>query len=327
MDLAAIEYGPNNTRAISASDVGFRLAPRINAAGRMDIASDVVDLFLCRDPAQAQMLAAKLHRLNDDRRASEADALRCIDAHIEALAELPACFILDDLDVSPAWHRGVIGILASRVVDKTARPALVITHEDGQAYGSGRSIRGLHLLDALTAAHHQSPDQLLTRFGGHAHAVGFSLPSLLVPLLRERMQRIAQSHQVDNPSVEELACDVELSLGAITPPFLSALERLGPVGMGNPEPIFVSTNLRIAQPLKVIKDKHLKLCVEAEATRFNAMAWSRRTNWVDAAQAEGWGQDSRIDLAYRMRHNTHPDFGGWELEIVAMRSTTVLSPA
>jgi single-stranded-DNA-specific exonuclease len=321
MDLAAIDYGPANTRAISASDVGFRLAPRINAAGRMDVASDVVDLFLSRDPAQAKTLAAKLHRLNDDRRSSEADALRAIDAHIDALTDLPPCFILDDLDLSPAWHRGVIGILASRVVDKTARPALVITHEDGQAYGSGRSVKGFHLLDALTAAHHQSPDPLLTRFGGHAHAVGFSLPSPLVSILRERMQQIAQSHQGDTPIVEELACDIDVPLDVLTPAFLTALERLGPFGMGNPEPVFVTTGLRIAQPLKVIKDKHLKLCVEAGSTRFNAMAWTRRTNWVDTAQSEGWRQDSRIDLAYRMRHNTHPDFGGWELEVLAMRST------
>jgi single-stranded-DNA-specific exonuclease len=322
MDLAAIDYGPNNTRAISASDIGFRLAPRINAAGRMDVASDVVDLFLSRDPAQAKTLAAKLHRLNDDRRASESDALRFIDAHIDTLPELPACFILDDLDLSPAWHRGVIGILASRVVDRTGRPALVITHEDGQAYGSGRSVRGLHLLDALTAAHSQSPAHLLSRFGGHAHAVGFSLPSALVPTLRERMLLIASEHQGDQPIAEELACDVDVPLSAITPAFLAALERLGPFGMGNAEPVFVSTGLRIAQPLKVIKDKHLKLCVEAGGTRFNAMAWSRRTNWVEVAASEGWGQDSRIDLAYRMRHNTHPDFGGWELEIVGMRSST-----
>ena len=90
-----------------------------------------------------------------------------------------------------AWHRGVIGILASRVVDKTGRPALVITHEDGLAYGSGRSVSGFHLLDALTAVDGEGEERLFARFGGHAHAVGFSLASERVGELRERMERYA----------------------------------------------------------------------------------------------------------------------------------------
>ena len=176
MEVAQI---PAN-RAPTATEVGFRLAPRINAAGRMDIASDVVELFLTKEPSRAAELAGKLNRLNDDRRATEAKALESIEQQLENLrgldgAFLPECIILDD----PAWHRGVLGILASRVVDRTGRPALVLTHEDGQAHGSGRSIEGFHLLDALTAVHamqEQNGDagddgSLFTRFGGHAHAV------------------------------------------------------------------------------------------------------------------------------------------------------------
>src|SRR4029077_9347639 len=117
--------------------------------------------------------------LNQTRRATEAEALIAIEAQLESMRpsnpEAPepfpaACIILDD----PAWHRGVLGILASRVVDRTGRPALVLTHEEGHAHGSGRSIEGFHLLDALTAVHGElnSSDALFTRFGGHAHAVG-----------------------------------------------------------------------------------------------------------------------------------------------------------
>jgi single-stranded-DNA-specific exonuclease len=141
-------------RAPSAMEVGFRLAPRINAAGRMDVASDVVELLLTRDPAVADNLAEKLDRLNQERRATEAAALDAIETQLavikEQTGEYPSdCLILDD----PAWHRGVLGILASRVVDRTGRPALILTHKDGQAHGSGRSIPGFHLLDALTAVH------------------------------------------------------------------------------------------------------------------------------------------------------------------------------
>src|SRR5882757_5627269 len=160
-------------QAPSAVEVGFRLAPRINAAGRMDVADDVVELFLTRDAARAQTLAEKLDRLNQERRATEAHALDVIEEQLEFLrtpeGDFPAdCIILDD----PDWHRGVLGILASRIVDRTGRPALVLTHEDGQAHGSGRSVGGFHLLNALTAVHEASEADatgaLFSRFGGHA---------------------------------------------------------------------------------------------------------------------------------------------------------------
>jgi single-stranded-DNA-specific exonuclease len=314
MDLAGID----TSQPVSAADVGFRLAPRINAAGRMDVAGDVVEMFLSRDAEIAQGLAAKLHRLNDDRRASEAEALRTIEAQLEALAELPACFVLDDQEQALAWHRGVIGILASRVVDKTERPALVITHEDGQAYGSGRSVKGFHLLDALTAVHAENGDTLLTRFGGHAHAVGFALPSERVGELRERLQRYAAAH-AGEPVAEELACDAEVALSELTPEFLRMLERLGPFGMGNAEPVFVSRGVRLAGALKVIKERHLKLSVEDGGARFGGMAWSRRTDWPAEAQTGGWADGTVMDVAFRMRWNRHPDYGGWELEIVGLR--------
>jgi len=325
MELAQID----TTRPIAASDVGFRLAPRINAAGRMDIASDVVEMFLTQDASRARTLAEKLHRLNDERRATEAEALRVIEAKVDTMAEseagVPACLVLDDSAGSgSAWHRGVIGILASRVVDRTGKPALVLTHEDGVAYGSGRSVSGFHLLDALTAVNAESEAALLTRFGGHAHAVGFALPSGNVAGLRERMIRYAREAGRDVASPVEVEFDAELRLGEITPDFLGALEQLGPFGIGNADPLFVSWGLRIASVPKVVKERHLRLALEdvEDAVRFSGMAWSRKTNWAERALAEGWKQGGRLDVAYRLRQNLHPEFGGWELEIVALRATS-----
>jgi single-stranded-DNA-specific exonuclease len=322
MELSQIDI----TQAISATDVGFRLAPRINAAGRMDIASDVVEMFLSKDSHAARVLAEKLHRLNDERRATEAEALRGLEAQIEVLriAEggLAAVLVLDDGAGESRWHRGVIGILASRVVDRTGKPTLVLTHDEGEAFGSGRSVKGFHLLDALCAVHMEKADPLFTRFGGHAHAVGFSLRSEAVNELRERLMRYAAERQGDGQVVTDLKCDVEVRLGDLTPDFFAALEQLGPFGNGNAEPVLVSRGVRLTTALKVIKERHLRLSVEdaEDGARFAGMAWSRRTDWASKALKAGWVEGAMLDLAYRVRRNWHQDFGEWELEVVALRT-------
>jgi len=215
----------------------------------------------------------------------------------------------------------VIGILASRVVDKTGRPALVITHEDGLAYGSGRSVRGFHLLDALTAVDGEGAEKLFARFGGHAHAVGFSLASGRVGELRERMVRYATERQDVGDVAEELACDAEVRLGDLTEEFLAALEQMGPFGTGNPEPVFISRGVRLSAALKVIKERHLRVTVEdvTDGKSFGGMAWSRRTDWAAMAEEGGWSRGDLVDLAYRLWRNWHPTYGGWELEIVGIR--------
>ena len=316
MELAAIDV----TRPLSATDVGFRLAPRINAAGRMDIASDVVEMFLAQDPTVARVLAEKLHTLNDDRRATEAEALQAIESRLETMAKsvegMPACVVLDDT----SWHRGVIGILASRVVDRTGRPALVIAHEDGQAHGSGRSVKGFHLLDAITAVHASATGKLLDRFGGHAHAVGFSLGSARVAELRESMARFASDRTETSVEQEAMECEASVKFQELTPEFLDLVESMGPFGQGNPEPVFVSQGVRLVCPVKVIKDRHLRLLLEEEASarRFGGMAWSRRMLWASRATEEQWIPGDLFDIAFRLHRNWHPDFGGWELDIVAM---------
>ena len=308
--------GLDPAAGVSAYDVGFRLAPRLNAAGRMDIASDVVEMFLTREPQVARALAEKLHRLNDDRRATEAEALRAIETRLEqmaAAAALPWCVVLDD----PAWHRGVIGILASRVVDRTGRPTLVLAHEGEQAYGSGRSVSGYHLLDALTAAH--ATDGLFTRFGGHAHAVGFSLPSGAVPVLRERME----AHAADFPLLREvpvLACDVELQLADATPEFLDCLERMAPFGNGNPEPVFITRGVRLRGGWTAIADRPLRGCVEdGDGNSMGGVAWSRRFDWLAAARAGDWVHGTALDIAYKLRRRSAAFGGGCELDIVDIR--------
>jgi single-stranded-DNA-specific exonuclease len=316
MQVAKLELD----RPPTAQEVGFRIAPRINAAGRMDIASDVVELFLTRDAERARSLAEKLDALNQDRRDTEAAALEAIDRQLLALrtaAGYPReCIVLDD----PAWHRGVIGILASRVVDRTGRPALVIASEDGDAFGSGRSIDGYHLVDALSASHTASSEPLFTRFGGHAHAVGFSLPTQSLGLLRERMRAHSAASLSDDMLTPSLRCDVEVAFAELDFDLLRWLERCAPFGMGHPEPVFLTRGLRLAAPPRIVKDKHvcLQLCAQANAAALNAMGWTRtgHTSWAERIAANNLQAGSVIDLMFRFRENRHPTYGGLELDMI-----------
>ena len=306
----------------TAREVGFALGPRINAAGRMDVASDVVELFLTRDHELASTLAEKLDMLNEERRATEAAALQAIELQLLSMRNpsgtYPAeCFVLDH----PEWHRGVLGILASRVVDRTGRPALVMSSKDGEAHGSGRSIPGFHLLDALTAIHECQPgERLFTRFGGHAHAVGFSLPAEQLPSLRDRMREHSGRQLTVAMLLPGIACDVEVKAADLTAELLVWLERCAPFGHGNEEPVFFVAGLRLCGPPRIIKDTHLCLPVAAGSPKavINAMGWSRsgKESWSTRSRDMGLAQGSVIDAAFRLRENKHPTYGGIELELI-----------
>ncbi len=310
-------------RAPTAHEVGFRLAPRINAAGRMDVASDVVELLLTRDPKRAAELAQKLDSLNQARRATEAAALEAIDLQLLTLGAAAECLVLDH----PSWHRGVLGILAARVVERTGRPALVLTSDADGAYGSGRSVDGFHLLDALTAVHApaiESEQALFSRFGGHAHAVGFSLPADRVVHLRERMRHYSASRLNLEMLTPQLAIDLELSPDDLTAELFTWVERCAPFGIGNPEPLFLIRKLTLEAPPRIIKERHvcLTLAHSIDAKPLSAMGWSRSPQ----SRTPPWNQrvetlqaGSQIDVVCRLRHNRHPQYGGFELELADLR--------
>ena len=223
--------GLTGERAIGAGDVGFRLGPRINAAGRMDVARDVIELFTCRDQARCKDIAEKLNQLNLERQAEEQRIVAEIEGQLAAEPDLTGkfCMVFD----GEGWHRGVVGIVASRVVEKTGRPALVIAREAEEAHGSGRSISAFHLLDALESCH-----DLFTRFGGHAHAVGFAMPSKDVPALKQRLNSYAQGKLTPDDLMPELLIDAEIPLNSVTPELLDSLGRLEPLDMATASQCF-----------------------------------------------------------------------------------------
>ncbi len=291
-------------RALTATDLAFRIAPRINAAGRMDVASEVVELFTTRDAVRAGELAAKLDRLNSERQQAEAGMLEEIERRLrdEPAFAASRCIVIE----GEGWHRGIIGILASRVVDRARRPAIVIAIESGEAYGSGRSVPGFHLLQAIEGC-----KELFTRFGGHAHAVGFSLPASRLEELKNRLETWASLNVEDTAPI--LRCHAVLPLDQITEALYGWLRRLEPLGNGNEEPIFVAYNVRLAAPARAIKDRHvcLQLAQGARGASWSALGW----DWAARVQALGLEQGSVIHIAYKLRQNQHPEYGGLELEI------------
>jgi single-stranded-DNA-specific exonuclease len=291
-------------RPVTATDLGFRLAPRINAAGRMDVASDVVELFTTRDAPRAAELAAKLDRLNSERQQAEAKMLDEIDRRLQADAAFQSkrCIVME----GDGWHRGIIGILASRVVDRMARPAIVIALEGGDAYGSGRSVPGFHLLQAI-----ESCKELFTRFGGHSHAVGFCLPAGRLPELKSRLEAWASLHV--EPTAPTLVCHAVLPLDQITDALYSWLRRLEPLGNGNEEPIYVAYNTRLTAQVRLIKERHVCLQV-AQGMRgasLSALGW----DWAERVRSLGLREGSVVHLAYKLRENLRPGYQGLELEI------------
>jgi single-stranded-DNA-specific exonuclease len=298
-------------RALTATEVAFRIAPRLNAAGRMDVARDVVELFNEKNMERARKIAGRLDQLNAERQEEERRIMVNIERRLE---EEPAlreayCVVVD----GEGWHRGVIGITASRVVERHGRPTLVISREGDEAYGSGRSIPAFHLLHAIESCH-----ELFSRYGGHAHAVGFALPSANVEKLREHLDGYARDRLTPADFEPQLEFDRDLPLGEVTPELHQALVLLEPFGMENREPIFAARAVQLMAPPQAVKEKHVRLRVAPAATEswrdniaFKAMGWGLKESCDRLQLLAG----DRLDIAYSLGMNDHPEFGGLELTL------------
>lgn len=309
LDIAQVD----TSKPIGTGDIAFRIAPRLNAAGRMDVASDVINLFSVRDPTEARTLAQKLNDLNGDRQAEEALILEKIQATLEATPSLrdAYCIVVD----GDGWHRGVIGITATRVVERYCRPAIVLSRDGDEAHGSGRSIRGFHLLEAL-----ESCRELFTRFGGHAHAVGLGLPCDRIPELRATLDTYARGLLTPEDFIPTLDYDADVAFNDLSSQLYDAVQQLQPFGMGNPEPVFGARGVNVTLPPRIIKDKHLKLRL-AQANGSNrgrswqAMAW----RMAERVAADPMVVGDSVDVAFTLEHNDHPEYGGLELRLCDFR--------
>jgi single-stranded-DNA-specific exonuclease len=255
-------------RSPSARQVAFQIAPRINAAGRMDDAQNVIRMFLTDDSDYAHRLASELHSLNQERRDTEAEIVRLV---LEECAGVP---VTDDQTVlvfsGLNWHRGVVGIVASRLVERFYRPVFVLSEEDGLAQGSGRSIAPFHLLDAL-----ESMPDLFTRFGGHRQAAGVSLAAAQVPEFRRRLNLYAGTRLTPADFQPQLAIDATVTLRDLTTgPAIEELLGMAPFGFGNPAPMLAVLGAEVASAPVVMKEKHLRVHLRQGGRSLFPKAWN-----------------------------------------------------
>jgi len=274
---------------ISAREVAFGLAPRINAAGRMEHAQAAVRLLLTRDPEEARQLALHLCEQNDRRREQELQTLTEAEELLAREVDLDREKVI--VLAREGWHPGVIGIVASRLVERHHRPVLLIALSDGMGKGSGRSIAALNLWEALREC---AP--LLTRFGGHRYAAGFGLAAERVPELRGRINEVADRCLTGEDLVREIAVDSEAGLDELSPETVAELNRLAPFGMGNPAPVLVTRALRVMEARPVGNGLHLSLRLREESGRVVEGIW-----FGQGARSEQLAAGAAVEVCYRPR--------------------------
>jgi single-stranded-DNA-specific exonuclease len=286
--------GCGDGRGVSSTDLGFRLGPRINAAGRMDAAKAVIELFEAETYEEASRLAQHLDSKNRERQNVQreivelalhelkSDTFKRGIAHVAVIA-------------GEGWHRGVIGIAASKIAEKINRPCVVISFEDDLGHGSARSIEAYHLLDGLTSC-----AGLFEKFGGHSHAAGLTIKRENLEELKRALNTHAASCLTAEDLVPAIHSEMELLPDEISMTLVQELAQLEPFGAGNSRPIFVTRDLRVAAEPRVLKERHLKLRLIASNGRaFEAVWWSG----VEKLDGRTLNAGSSIELAYTVELN------------------------
>ncbi len=266
---ALLDVSGLGNKPVTAFDLGFRLGPRINAAGRIDGSTlSVVDLFDAKSPEDARRRASQIDGWNTARQEIQRNLVDMLDREIEKQGRGDFVFVLAG-DHDAGWHQGVVGIAASKVVEQHSRPALVCSIRNGMAHGSARSIPRFNMVEALKAV----SDGLLTRFGGHAAAAGFALPVERLPELRERMNDHARTVLTEEDFVPVKRYDGHLRASEVTIGLIESLARLAPHGIGNPAPKLVVTGQ--VKDVRTMKDTHLKFTLTDGASAFEVLWWNQ----------------------------------------------------
>lgn len=290
LEMLLREAGMKNRR-LTSSTISFVLAPRINAAGRMGRAELAAELFLTHDPVRAQALAAQLCEQNKLRQNEENQILQ------QALTRLRTEYnpIEDKIIVlaGEGWHHGVIGIVCSRLCDRYGCPVVLIAlDKDGTGKGSGRSVGGFNLFDALTSC-----EDLLERYGGHALAAGLTVDAGNIDALRDRLRAYAETHVTMAELVPQLHIDCMVRPDWLTIEQIEGLATLEPYGMRNPEPIFCMKDMVVEDITPISSDRHVRMTLIKDGVRFSAI-W-----FGTGAGGLGFVEGNYVDAAFHLEIN------------------------
>ena len=294
---------PGNT-VPTARQVAFQIAPRLNAAGRMDTAMAVIELFLTGDPARARELAQQLDGQNAERRQVE-DEIRDT-CERQAVDESSAALVYYDEN----WHRGVLGIVASRLVERLHRPVFVLGRnpEDGLAQGSGRSIPAFHLLEAMEAM----PD-LFVRFGGHQYAAGVTLEAARIDEFRQRFNAYAAARLSPEDFLPRMDVDAVVELGDLADAAVQEVLALAPFGHGNPPPLVAALDVEVASQPVVMKEKHLRVTMRQNGRALALKAWNF------AGRAGEMAPGARVDITFTLEEDAHSAARGYPAWAAVLR--------
>ncbi len=284
--------------APTAREIAFQIAPRINAAGRMAQADDVIHMFLTDDLEHARKLAGQLHALNQERQQTEAEIVRAI---LEECIQTP---VTDDQSAlvfsASGWHRGVVGIVASRLVERFCRPVFVLSEEDGEAQGSGRSIPAFHLLDAL-----ESMPGMFTRFGGHRQAAGLGMSLERVTEFRERLNAYASARLTPADFRPQITVDATAELSELNDDSVGQLLSLAPFGFGNPAPVIAAFGTQVCGEPAMLKEKHLRLRFRQKERMLAATAFNFSERIGECMNGR------EVDIAFCLEEDTYGQSRGW----------------
>ena len=295
--------GCGDGKGMTAYDLGFRLGPRINAAGRMDAARAVVELFDTRDSEEARRLANHLDARNEERKTVQQ---QIIDLAVAELKDPNDCHVA--VIAGEGWHRGVIGIAASKIAERLNRPCVVLSVDGDMAHGSGRSIEAYHLLNGLTAC-----ADLFEKFGGHSHAAGIAIRAERIEEFRRRLNEHAASCLTADDLEPQVNIDLELAPETVTFGLARELDALEPFGAGNRRPVFVTRNLRCLSEPTVIKERHLKLRLAGPQNR------PLEAVWWNCVEGETPQLSGSIEVAYTLETSAWNGDFRMQLNVVDLR--------
>ena len=296
------------TGDVTAGQVGFQLGPRINAAGRMDAAIKVIELLTTESPEVALRIAQELDAHNRERRAMEAEVLQtALEQAGKVIERRRYSLVLS----GEGWHPGVLGIVASRVVERFHRPTIVLGFQGGEGKGSARSIRGFHMVEGLRRCGY-----LLEKFGGHEYAGGLTIKEENLPSFIEAFDEAARAVLSDEALVPFLEIDAQLNFAEIGHPLMREIDVLKPFGVGNPEPIFISRGIEVCER----KDFPL-------GARFRFRQAGRFVSGVAFGVKEDFAArpGAMVDLVYRLSENVWNGNSTVELKLLDSRMAGVTS--